>query len=76
MASFGSSNKRESSQPSYAVGKARTRRCPVFADAVVAGAIVDRLLHTAAVMNIRGASYRARVYAAKQKLKGGGAMVA
>ena len=48
----------------------------VFADAVVAGAIVDRLLHTATVMNIRGASYRARAYAAKQKLKGGGAMVA
>jgi DNA replication protein DnaC len=32
----------------------------VFADALVAGAIVDRLLHTATVMNIRGASYRAR----------------
>jgi len=48
----------------------------VFADAVVAGAIVDRLLHTATVMNIRGASFRARAYAAKQKLKGGDAMVA
>jgi DNA replication protein DnaC len=48
----------------------------VFADAVVAGAIVDRLLHTATVMNIRGASYRARAYAAKQRQKGGGAMVA
>ncbi len=48
----------------------------VFADPVVAGAIVDRLLHTATVMNIRGASYRARAYAAKQKVKGGGAMVA
>jgi DNA replication protein DnaC len=48
----------------------------VFADAVVAGAIVDRLLHTATVMKIRGASYRARAYTAKQKLKGGGAMVA
>jgi hypothetical protein len=36
----------------------------------VAGAIVVPLLHTAAVMNIRGASFRARAYAAKQKLQG------
>src|ERR1019366_1668355 len=47
----------------------------VFADPVVASAIVDRLLHTATVLNIRGASYRMRAYVAQQKLKGGGAMV-
>jgi DNA replication protein DnaC len=29
----------------------------VFADPVVASAIVDRLLHSAAVLSIRGASY-------------------
>jgi DNA replication protein DnaC len=34
----------------------------VFADAVVAGAIVDRLLGTASVLNIRGRSYRMRAY--------------
>jgi len=32
----------------------------VFADQVVAGAIVDRLLHNATVLNIRGRSYRMR----------------
>ena len=32
----------------------------VFADPVVASAIVDRLLHSATVLNIRGASYRVR----------------
>ena len=42
---------------------------------VVTAAIVDRLLHSAAVLNIRDASYRMRAYAAQQKLKGGGAMV-
>jgi DNA replication protein DnaC len=42
---------------------------------VVASAIVDRLLHSATVLNIRGASYRMRNYVAQQKLKGGGAMV-
>ena len=47
----------------------------VFADPVVASDIVDRLLHTATVLNIRGASYRMRNYVAQQKLKGGGAMV-
>jgi DNA replication protein DnaC len=47
----------------------------VFADPVVASAIVDRLLHTATVLNIRGASYRMRAYVDQQKLKGGGAMV-
>jgi len=47
----------------------------VFADPVVASAIVDRLLHSATVLNIRGASYRMRAYVDQQKLKGGGAMV-
>ena len=47
----------------------------VFADAVVAGAIVDRLLHDATVLNIRGHSYRMRAYVDQQKLRGGGAMV-
>ena len=47
----------------------------VFADPVVASAIVDRLLHSATVLNIRGASYRMRNYVDQQKLKGGGAMV-
>jgi hypothetical protein len=47
----------------------------VFADPVVASAIVDRVLHSATVLNIRGASYRMRNYAAQEKLRGGGAMV-
>jgi DNA replication protein DnaC len=34
----------------------------VFADAVVAGAIVDRLLGNASVLDIRGRSYRMRAY--------------
>jgi DNA replication protein DnaC len=34
----------------------------VFADQVVAAAIVDRLLHNAVVVNIRGRSYRMRDY--------------
>ena len=34
----------------------------VFADQVVATAIVDRLLHNAVVINIRGRSYRMRNY--------------
>ena len=34
----------------------------VFADPVVAAAIVDRLLGNAAVLNIRGRSYRMRAY--------------
>ena len=42
---------------------------------MVAAAIVDRLLHSDTVLNIRGASYRTRVYVDQQKLKGGGAMV-
>jgi DNA replication protein DnaC len=39
----------------------------VFADPVVAAAIVDRLLGNAAVLNIRGRSYRMRAYAAQQQ---------
>jgi DNA replication protein DnaC len=34
----------------------------VFADQVVAAAIVDRLLHSATVLNIRGRSYRMRAH--------------
>lgn len=34
----------------------------VFADQVVASAVVDRLLHQATVLNIRGKSYRMRAY--------------
>jgi len=34
----------------------------IFADQVVAGAIVDRLLHKATVLNIRGKSYRIRAH--------------
>ena len=45
------------------------------ADRVVASAIVDRLLHSAIVLNIRNASYRIRNYAVQQKLRGGGSMV-
>jgi hypothetical protein len=36
---------------------------------VVASAIVDRLLHSATVLNIRGASYRMRNYVDQQKLR-------
>jgi DNA replication protein DnaC len=42
----------------------------VFADPVVASAIVDRLLHRATVINIRGHSYRTRQYAAAQRTNG------
>jgi DNA replication protein DnaC len=45
----------------------------VFADQVVAGAIVDRLLHNATVLNVRGHSYRTRNYVDAQKAKGGDA---
>ena len=34
----------------------------VFADQVVASAIVDRLIHNAVVVNIRGRSYRMRAH--------------
>jgi DNA replication protein DnaC len=47
----------------------------VFADPVVASAIIDRLLHNASVLNIRGHSYRMRGYAAQQKDKEGGVRV-
>lgn len=47
----------------------------VFADAVVASAIIDRLLHRATVINIRGKSYRMRAYQEQQKQEGGGATV-
>ena len=40
---------------------------PVFADPVVAAAIVDRLLGSATVLNIRGRSYRMRAYHAQQR---------
>lgn len=39
----------------------------VFADPVVAAAIVDRLLGNATVLNIRGRSYRMRSYHAQQR---------
>jgi DNA replication protein DnaC len=39
----------------------------IFADQVVAGAIVDRLLHKATVLNIKGRSYRMRAYHEQQK---------
>jgi DNA replication protein DnaC len=39
----------------------------VFADPVVAAAIVDRLLGNASVLNIRGRSYRMRAYQAQQR---------
>jgi hypothetical protein len=48
----------------------------VFADRVVTSAIVDRLLHNATVINIKGHSYRMRRYDGAQKAKGGRAMVA
>lgn len=47
----------------------------VFADPVVASAIVDRLLHRATVINIRGHSYRTRQYAASQQTHGRGDIV-
>jgi len=47
----------------------------VFADGVVATAIVDRLLHRATVLNIRGRSYRMRAHQEPADGKGGGAIV-
>jgi DNA replication protein DnaC len=48
----------------------------VFSDPVVAAAILDRLLHRATVLNIRGKSYRMRAYQEEAKeAQGGGAMV-
>jgi DNA replication protein DnaC len=43
----------------------------VFADPVVAAAIVDRLLGNATVLNIRGRSYRMRAYTEAAAEKGG-----
>jgi DNA replication protein DnaC len=43
----------------------------VFADAVVASAIVDRLLHNATVVNIRGRSYRMRAHQDPSEAKHG-----
>ena len=39
----------------------------IFNDVVVATAIVDRLIHNATVVNIRGKSYRMRNYMANQR---------
>jgi DNA replication protein DnaC len=47
----------------------------VFADQVVASAIVDRLLHKATVLNIKGKSYRMRAYQELQRQEGGSAIV-
>ena len=47
----------------------------VFADPVVASAIVDRLLHDATVLNIRGHSYRMRAHQPPPARKGGSAVV-
>jgi DNA replication protein DnaC len=48
-------------------------RGQAFADQVVAGAIVDRLIHNATVLNVRGHSYRTRNYVDAQTAKGGDA---
>jgi IstB-like ATP binding protein len=45
----------------------------IFADQVVAGAIVDRLLHKASVLSIRGKSYRMRAH--QDHAKEGGAVI-
>jgi len=47
----------------------------IFGEPVVASAIVDRLLHNATVINIRGASYRMRGYQADDRVKGGDAIL-
>ena len=47
-----------------------------FSETKPASAIVDRLLHNATVINIKGHSYRMRRYDAAQQAKGGSAMVA
>jgi hypothetical protein len=39
----------------------------IFSDVVVASAIVDRLIHNATVINIRGKNYRMRNYLADQR---------
>jgi hypothetical protein len=47
----------------------------VFTDPVVAAAIVDRLVGTASVLNIRGRSYRMRAYQDPVAEKGGAAII-
>ena len=47
----------------------------VFADPVVAAAIVDRLLGNATVVNIRGRSYRMRCYQETSTEKGDAAIM-
>jgi DNA replication protein DnaC len=47
----------------------------VFADPVVASAVLDRLLHHATVINIRGSSYRMREHEAALEEKGVGSML-
>ncbi|MHB8394333.1 MAG: ATP-binding protein [Candidatus Dormibacteria bacterium] len=47
----------------------------VFADQVVAGAIVDRRLHDATLLNIRSHSYRTRAHQEPTMRKGGTAVV-
>ena len=42
-------------------------RSQVFADGVVASAIVDRLLHRATMLNIKGKSYRMSAYLEQQR---------
>ena len=42
-----------------------------FSDPVVAGAIIDRLLHRATVINIKGKSYRMRAYHEQERQEGG-----
>jgi DNA replication protein DnaC len=39
----------------------------VFVDPVMAGDIIDRLLHRATVINIKGTSYRTRAFNEQQK---------
>ena len=47
----------------------------VFADQVVAAAILDRLLHHATVVNIKGKSYRMGRHHAQQDRQEGGPMI-
>lgn len=47
----------------------------IFADHVVAGAIVDRLLHKATVLNIKGKSYRMRHHELEHAREGGASIL-
>ncbi len=47
----------------------------VFADPVVASAVLDRLLHHATVINIKGSSYRMRAHESVLDEKGVGSML-